>query len=73
MEHYKFFIQDLVTLLKERLQQEKENQAITNDDFNKGVSMGIYESLDLIKKQAESFNIPLSEIGLDDFSLKEFL
>lgn len=73
MEQYKFFIQDLVVLLKEKLEQAKKNQSISNDDFRKGVSMGVYECLDLIKQQATAFDIPLSEIGINDYTLEDFL
>lgn len=73
MEQYKFFIQDLVALLKEKLEQAKENQSTSKDNFNKGVSMGIYECLDLIKQQAEVFEIPLNEIGINNYPLEDFL
>lgn len=73
MEQYKFFIQDLVVLLKEKLEQAKENQSISSDDFSKGVSMGVYECLDLIKQQATAFDIPLIEIGINDYPLEDFL
>ena len=73
MEQYKFFIQDLVVLLKEKLEQSRERQISTNDEFDKGVNMGIYESLDLIKQQANAFGIPLQEIGLDDFCMEQLL
>lgn len=73
MENYKYFIQDLVLLLKERLEEAKQNQTLPIDDFNKGLSMGIYECIDLIKQQAEVFNIPLEEVGLDNYKLEDFL
>jgi hypothetical protein len=73
METYKFFLQDLVALLKEDLEQAKQKKRISNDDFDKGLSMGIYTCLDLIKQQAQAFDIPLSEIGLKDYPLEKFL
>ena len=69
MEQYKFFMQDLAVLLKEKLEQSKERQLLTNSEFDKGVNMGIYECLDLIKQQADAFGIPLQEIGLDKVNL----
>jgi hypothetical protein len=35
--------------------------------------MGVYECLDLIKQQATAFDIPLSEIGINDYTLEDFL
>jgi hypothetical protein len=72
MDQYKFFLQDLVVLLKEKLEQAKEKQAI-GDVFEKGISLGIYESLDLIKQQAKAFEIPLDEIGLENYILEKYL
>ncbi len=73
MEKYKFFIQDLIVLLKERLERPKEHQLKSNIDYNKGVNMGIYETLDLIKEQANAFGIPLEDIGLDSYQIEKFL
>jgi hypothetical protein len=72
MEKYKFFLQDLVVLLKQRLEQAKEQQ-ITGDIFEKGVSMGIYECLDLIKQQAKTFDIPLDDLGLENYLLEKYI
>ncbi len=73
MEQYKYFLKDLVTLLKEKLEQAKENQGISKSEFDKGVSMGVYECIDLIKQQANSFEIPLKEIDLEDYPLENYL
>lgn len=73
MEQYKHFLHDLVPLLKEKLEQSKIEQSKSNNDFQKGISMGYYETLDLIKSQAKAFGIPLEEIGLDKFDLEENL
>jgi hypothetical protein len=74
MELYKYFLKDLTFLLKERLERAKEAQiASKTDEFAIGVSMGIYECLDLIKQQAEAFEIPLKELGLDDYPLENYL
>lgn len=70
MEKYKLYLIDLVTLLKERIEQAT---ATESDRYNKGITMGIYEALDLIKSQAQAFDISLEEIGLDDFNLEQFL
>ncbi|MFA6060113.1 MAG: hypothetical protein WC756_18060 [Taibaiella sp.] len=74
MEQYKFFLRDLVSLLKEKLKESKQREVSNpNDDFEKGLVMGFYESLDLIKYQANIFEIPMDEIGLDNYNLEEYL
>ncbi len=71
-ETYKLYLQDLVVLLKERLEQAKKDQ-VPEDDFKKGISFGLYESLSLIASQAEAFGIPLNEIGLDGYVLENYI
>lgn len=73
MDKYKLYLQDLVFLLKENFEQAKVNQSASKGEFNKGVSTGIYQCLDLVKQQAVSFGIPLSELGIDDFTLEDLL
>ncbi|WP_061219667.1 hypothetical protein, partial [Leptospira weilii] len=69
MDTYKWFLQDLVVLLKEKLKHSKTNQ-IGNDQFEEGFRMGIYETLDLIKSQADSFGISLQELGIENLRLE---
>jgi hypothetical protein len=60
--------------LKEKLKESKQREVSNpNDDFEKGLVMGFYESLDLIKYQANIFEIPMDEIGLDNYNLEEYL
>jgi hypothetical protein len=73
MEHYKFFLEDLVYLLKEKLERSQKDRALDKNSFNDGVNMGIYECLDLIKQQAKAFEISLDEIGLQDYNLENYL
>jgi hypothetical protein len=70
MEKYKFFLLDLVTILKEKIVDSRNSKKL--DDFNKGIAMGRYEALDLIKSQAKAFDISLEEIGLDNFEIEQF-
>lgn len=72
MEKKLFFLQDLVYLLKEKIENFKSKET-SDDEFTKGIIMGLYESLDLIKQQASAFEIPLSEIGLENYDLESFL
>lgn len=73
MDRYKLFLQDLVFLLKERLEKAKENQYSSKNDYNLGISMGIYECIDLIKQQSNTHMIPLEDLGLNDFPLEDYL
>lgn len=64
-ETYKHYLRDLVYLIKEhRSELLSETQ---NDNFKKGMEYAYSSILDLIKSQAESFQIELSEFGFDDF------
>lgn len=62
---YKYFISDLVIELKSM----RSSTILPVDEFEKGRLYGIYECLDLMVNQAKSFQIELSEIGLDDIAL----
>lgn len=74
MEQYKNYLKDIVALLKEKLERAKQSElAKPKDNFEKGLVMGFYESLDLIKSQAEVFGISLDELGLMDYDLLPFL
>lgn len=65
---YKLFLQDLVYILKERLENSTSDTA-----FNMGEQMECYSILDIIKQQAEAFHIPLDEINLKDYDLERFM
>lgn len=73
MEKYKYYTQDLVVLLKEELEKAKENQTSPVDDFNSGISAGIYNCLNIVRQQAIAFDIPLKEIHLDDINLEDYI
>lgn len=72
MEQYKLFLQDTIFLLKEKFELAKAQQ-MPDDSFQKGISFGLYDALDLIKSQARAFSIPLDDIGLGDYNLEEYL
>lgn len=65
---YKLFLQDLVYLLKERLEN-----STSDTEFNMGGQIECYSILDMIKQQAEVFNIPFDEINLKDYDLEKFM
>ena len=67
---YKLYLQDLVAILKERLEDTmKEGYS----EFDLGMQMECYNILDIIKQQAEAFNIPLAELGLEHYDLEKFM
>ncbi|MFZ2899000.1 MAG: hypothetical protein WA004_10280 [Saprospiraceae bacterium] len=74
---FKYFIQDLVTLFKEKLEENhmesKSDLPQSKRDFVKGEVFAYYEMLDLIKSQCIAFDIPLDEFGLEDYNLESFL
>ncbi len=67
---YKLYLQDLVTILKERLEDTIKKEC---SEFDLGVQMECYNILDIIKQQAEVFNIPLDELGLEHYDLEKFM
>lgn len=72
MNPYQHYLRDLVSILKQKLTEAKQNQT-AGDEFQKGVTMGLYDSLDTIKTQAIAFQIPLHDLGLNDFEPANFL
>ena len=73
---YKYYLLDLGTTTKEYAREaidEYESAKGTNEeDFKTGYMMGFHRFVTLMQNQAESFGIPLNEIGLADFDEREF-
>ena len=67
---YKLYVQDLVAILKERLEGTMKEEY---SEFDLGMQMECYNILDIIKQQAEAFNIPLAELGLEHYDLEKFM
>ena len=67
---YKLYLQDLVVILKERLEDTMKEEY---SEFDLGMQMECYNILDIIKQQAEAFNIPLAELGLEHYDLEKFM
>ena len=67
---YKLYLQDLVAILKERLEDTMKEEY---SEFDLGMQMECYNILDIIKQQAEAFNIPLAELGLEHYDLEKFI
>ena len=67
---YKLYLQDLVAILNERLEGTMKEEY---SEFDLGMQMECYNILDIIKQQAEAFNIPLAELGLEHYDLEKFM
>ena len=67
---YKLYLQELVAILKERLEDTMKEEY---SEFDLGMQMERYNILDIIKQQAEAFNIPLAELGLEHYDLEKFM
>jgi hypothetical protein len=67
---YKLYLQDLVAILKERLEDTMKEEY---SEFDLGMQMECYNILDIIKQQAEAFNILLAELGLEHYDLEKFM
>jgi len=68
---YKYYLQDLSFLLKERALEAKEDWKNASDEdeaFAAGYLTAYYHVLETMKNQAISFNIDEKEIKLDDIN-----
>jgi len=70
LETYKYFLLDLIPLIKENLSVIKKE---TRDDYNKGRIYSYFDVLSLIQQQAINFGINLKELDLEkDATLELF-
>lgn len=69
-DKFKYYLHDLGMLLKEKAQaakNEKDNPCDQKDnDYNIGYLMAFHEVIDLMKQQADVFDIKQDDIGLAD-------
>lgn len=76
-DKYKNYLLDLGVLTKEYAREATSDYKASNgskeESFRSGYMMGFHRFVSLMKQQAESFGIPLEEIGLDDIDENEFL
>jgi hypothetical protein len=61
-ETYINYLRDIIYLLKDKLRTQP-----ADSDFDSGIKFDLQNTLDLIKSQADAFQIDLEEIGFDDF------
>ncbi|MCG9739576.1 hypothetical protein L1D32_15540 [Shewanella insulae] len=76
-EKYKNYLCDLGTITKdyarEAVDDYKAAKGTTSEEYKTGYMMGFHRFITLMQQQAESFDIQLKEIGLDDIDENEFL
>ncbi len=71
IDKFKNYIYDLGILIKEKAKNAKhnvDNHLLSNDKniYDVGYLMAYHEIVDLMKQQAEVFQIEQKDIGLDD-------
>ena len=74
--NYKYYISDSVTLIIDKLKDlEIQLQKCKTDelDYIQGQIFAHYDTLTLLQSQAEAFDIPLSDIGLENLNLEKYL
>jgi len=70
---YKNYLKDLGILIRE-LALDAKQQAVEKDtDFSTGYMAGFHRVVSLMQQQAEAFDIPLEEIGLQEIDADEDL
>ena len=71
-DKFKNYLYDLGTLIKEKAKENKHDKEILSDkddiNYKLGCLMTFYEIIDIMKQQAEAFNIEPKDIGLDDIN-----
>lgn len=68
------FLLDLGTLLRERAVAARDRARLGPEEFQGGVAHAYYEVMSLIESQADSFGLPLEDLGLTGFEVdKELL
>jgi hypothetical protein len=64
------YLRDLALLIKDMAREAKTTSDASIDDSDRALSlerlMTLHEVVSLMQQQAEAFNIPLAEIGLED-------
>ena len=68
---YKNYLEDLGSIIKEYALEEKKNSS--QSEFDNGQLMAFHRVISLMQQHAEAFEIPLSEIGLQEFNPHELL
>ncbi|MFC4632490.1 hypothetical protein ACFO3O_01120 [Dokdonia ponticola] len=64
-ETLKHYFRDLIYLIKERNAELKAEK--NKSDYYSGIEFGYYEIIELIKSQADSFEIKIDDLGFNDY------
>ena len=56
-DNYKYYVLDLGKILVDKMIELSEESKDHRDDFTNGQIMALYDVLDIMKQQAESFDI----------------
>ena len=64
---YRLYLRDLGYLIRELAVDSKMTMLEKQSDFTAGYVAGFHRVVSLMQQQAEAFNIPLKDLGLDDF------
>ena len=75
-DKYKNYLVDLGTITKEYAREAIKEYAASKDSedegFKSGYMMAFHRIITIMQQQAESFDIPLSDLELDDIEESEF-
>ena len=66
-------VTDYARDLLERLREAKAKAVRTDDAFDAGRKLGLYEALSMLVNRTGSFNIPAELLGLNGIDPDEFL
>lgn len=70
---YQNYLKDLGEGIKELALEAKQQAVEKGSDFSLGYMAGFHRIVSLMQQQAESFDIPVKEIGLDGIDADEDL
>jgi len=70
---YQNYLKDLGSLIKESAMEAKQQSLEKDTDFSVGYMAGFHRVVSLMQQQAEAFDLPLEEIGLDGIDADEDL
>lgn len=70
---YQNYLRDTGLLIKELALEAKQQAGEKGSDFSIGYMAGFHRIVSLMQQQAEAFDIPFEEIGLDGIDADEDL
>ena len=70
---YQNYVKDLGFLVKELAFEAKQKASEKQTDFATGYMAGFHRIVSLMQQQADAFDLPYEDIGLDDIDADEGL